>query len=299
VSFSLGYRPAFVVVDLANMVKRCVHVKAAPLLDTSGKEIGHIYRFIKSLMGLRRHGGKLVFALEGGKQEQKYELHAGYKSGRGNPDSTVVGDGDLVAECMNVVPFITGYIIQHDSYEADDVIASFIHNNRERPCLIVSNDHDLWYLLKYPTVKIQTQNGMVDADHCASSFFKLGPDKRAGCLPKAVPLAKALFGDKSDTIPGIRGLRKDWVLPFLQDPGVKHKPATFFEWADGQSHKLTKAQAALIALDSNRDQVHTMFKVTRPSVHVPYTQVKMQGDAESYQAFLQSYGFQSLYNTAI
>lgn len=88
-------------------------------------------------------------------------------------------------------------------WEADDVIASMVGKLdedwlEENEVHIWSQDKDLHQLLTHPNIKMIGKGGEITTMDDAIEYW--------GHAPEAVPLLKALMGDTSDNIPGIRGV---------------------------------------------------------------------------------------------
>ena len=107
--------------------------------------------------------------------------------------------------------------------EADDLIASICRVIDDEVICIISNDKDLWSLLK-PNVFIQksVSDSIINEAKMAEDFN--------GVTPDLWPLVKAIAGDKSDNISGVPRIREKTaskmiaektVYDLLSDPEVK------------------------------------------------------------------------------
>jgi 5'-3' exonuclease len=82
-------------------------------------------------------------------------------------------------------------------HEADDVIATLCARNHDGLSLVISNDRDLWQLMRprvgifNPILKRPTTYGDVERGY------------GAGVRPCHVPLIKALWGDGGDNVPNV------------------------------------------------------------------------------------------------
>lgn len=100
-------------------------------------------------------------------------------------------------------------IFSKEGYEADDIIASIVKTYSKHvpygSLVVVSTDKDLYQLL----------------DHCIIYHFKSGEltrevfAKRYPFPPKVWPYFRALTGDASDAIPGIKSVGPDRAIHFL------------------------------------------------------------------------------------
>ena len=83
-------------------------------------------------------------------------------------------------------------VVRCDGYEADDVIATLVHQAGDREIHISSEDKDLYQLIS-PTVTQLTRAGYMDADACRRKFG-VGPELMGDLL--------AVVGDTADNIQG-------------------------------------------------------------------------------------------------
>lgn len=87
--------------------------------------------------------------------------------------------------------------IECDGWEADDVVGAMVHRfvTKGLPVTVYTNDLDYWQLMQYRNVRIDG--------------IKL--ESVPPCAPHHIPLYKALVGDKSDNIDGVKGFGpKSW-----------------------------------------------------------------------------------------
>lgn len=97
-------------------------------------------------------------------------------------------------------------------YEADDVIATLLHDHRRMTVRIVSNDRDFYQFVSARVRVLAPARG-------TSELREVGPaDVQAafGVLPAQVPDLKALVGDASDDIPGVPGVGLKTAAALLQ-----------------------------------------------------------------------------------
>lgn len=204
----------YVILDWSNVVHRAAAV-AAP------------EKFIELLASMlvnyrrRFHGWKFCFALDSpGGVEARRAVLPSYKQNRASRDAA---DQERYKSNMELslemLEHLDGISARSRQGEADDVIASFIQQSkRGRRFVIVSEDRDLWQLIK-PNVTVWTrQNNEINQESCVRSL---------GALPNRVPMIKALLGDPADCIPrGVERVKKEDLLRvarMLRSPdGLEH-----------------------------------------------------------------------------
>lgn len=97
-------------------------------------------------------------------------------------------------------------VFQYQGYEADDIIASISFEDIGN-ILIVSSDRDLYQLLSPTTTIFNTTLGKKVT---LQSFFQ-----QWKIIPDQWPVAKAIAGDRSDTITGVKGVGEITAAKYL------------------------------------------------------------------------------------
>ncbi|HEV8353158.1 MAG TPA: 5'-3' exonuclease H3TH domain-containing protein [bacterium] len=103
---------------------------------------------------------------------------------------------------MRFIEGLGGRALLVDGYEADDVIATLTARRRGRPVRIVSSDRDFYQLVSDAVRLVMPVRGL-------SEVREVGPpevEAAWGVPPALVADLKALVGDTSDDIPGVRGV---------------------------------------------------------------------------------------------
>ncbi len=98
-------------------------------------------------------------------------------------------------------------------YEADDVLATLLRQNRRMSVRIVSSDRDFYQLVS-PRVRVLAPVRGV------SEMREVGPadvHTLYGIAPSQIPDLKALMGDPSDDIPGVRGIGPKTAAALLRE----------------------------------------------------------------------------------
>ena len=203
------------IVDGLNLFIRAF--TATPTMNMRGEHVGGLTGFIKSLFSIIRQFRPtrcvLVFDGYDGSRARR-EKFSEYKSGRKNKDKFnrfVDLDGMLnepasmqdqfmrLADYLAVLPISTVLV---DYVEADDAIAHIVtkyYKDMDRSdMIIVSSDKDFLQLVT-DRVKVYspTKRKLYDRSKVVAEF---------GISPKNYLTFRALTGDASDNIPGIRGI---------------------------------------------------------------------------------------------
>lgn len=206
--FGLARPKIDIIIDVSNMAFRAAFRFAE--LTHQGAPTGHIYGSLSMLLALKRHYSekhdcRLVFALDG-KCRWRREVLPEYKGNRGSRGSASSGMMEEVIEAVGMLPGLTVY---SPDDEADDVIAAHIAAYPTKQHVVFSKDRDLWQLSHNHMVRIisSSKEPPVSIYKIEEDFFTTNP--------RLVPLSKALIGDTSDNIPGVKGFSRDDLKQLL------------------------------------------------------------------------------------
>ena len=137
----------------------------------------------------------------------RHRLFDGYKAGR---DAT---PEDLSAQIPVVRELIGAHripVVEVQDFEADDVIATLVHRApKNAHVAIVSTDKDLMQLV---SDRVTLLDGMKDRRYGPAEV-----EARFGVRPERVLDLRALVGDPSDNIPGVKGIGEKGAAKLLEE----------------------------------------------------------------------------------
>ena len=196
-------------VDAMNLF--CRHYIAHPQVSSLGQPMGGVVGFLYTLRRLveQQRPNNIIVAWEGGGSARRRALFPEYKGHRrpvklnrfyeDDIPNTVENRDDQVKSlvaCLKHVPVCQIYV---GNCEADDVIGYLCRTRyRDEDVTIVSSDKDFYQLLN-ATTKIYRpgKKVFVTKEDMLQEF---------GISPCNFPIAKAICGDSSDNIPGVKGI---------------------------------------------------------------------------------------------
>ena len=152
----------------------------------------------------------MVVAFDIGKnfRKEKYDF---YKEGRSETPDDLKLQMPIAREILKAMGIA---YLELAPYEADDIIgtvAKHAESNPEYYTLIVSSDKDLLQLISFETeIKLLKQSGFIRYNE---ESFKAD----YGIEPIKIIDLKALMGDASDNIPGVKGIGEKTALKLLQE----------------------------------------------------------------------------------
>lgn len=138
------------------------------------------------------------------------KMYDGYKANRkGMPE-------DLAQQLPYMKKIIKAMgiaIIEQEGYEADDIIGtiSAACADKKIPCTVSTGDRDSFQLVNdYVTVRLAKTKGDI--------YYTPGViEDEYGVTPKQMIEVKALMGDTSDNIPGVRGIGEKTALSLIKE----------------------------------------------------------------------------------
>ncbi len=135
------------------------------------------------------------------------EIYPPYKANRSEPPEDLVPQFPLMRASVRAFGLTP---VEQDRYEADDLIATYARQARERGAdvLIVSADKDLMQLVGPGVAMYDPASGEAGAKG-AREERRIGPEEVVayfGVPPEKVVDVQALAGDSTDNVPGARGI---------------------------------------------------------------------------------------------
>ena len=263
------------VVDALNQFLRSYIVD--PSMSSQGQPIGGSKGFLKILNKLTRDikPDKIIVVWDGeGGSKRRKSVNKNYKAGR-KPIRLNRGVRNLsereeeenkswqqvrVLEYLNQTPTIQ-FLEPH--VEADDVIAAIVqhHSLEEWQKVIVSSDKDFIQLLDEKTILYRpTQKEVLNKKNILE-HYKIHPTNFA--------LARALVGDSSDNLKGIRGVGLSTVakrFPFLINEETYHL-SDLVEECEKQEAQL-KIHKSVISEQSLIKENYKLMQLYAPSLPI-------------------------------
>jgi DNA polymerase-1 len=168
------------------------------LQTSSGQEVQAVFGFCRTINKLLEQFDPhyLVVAWDSRGKNFRHELYAEYKATRMAPPVSLAAQRELIWEYLDTVGI---FHVQKEGFEADDVIASLVSQEKdEHQIVLVCADKDMYQLLDQGILIYDPfKEKLIDA-HDFKTERGYGPEK--------VALYHALLGDSSDNIPGVQGI---------------------------------------------------------------------------------------------
>lgn len=123
---------------------------------------------------------------------------------------------EWLAEVASVEEHAGVKSVRADACEADDVIATLVRQAREQQLrtVVLGNDRDIYALVGEWCIV-----GLLSVGDGVKWYNRQGVKDRMGVWPEMIPALKALSGDDSDNIPGVRGIGPKRAIKLLEQHG--------------------------------------------------------------------------------
>ncbi|MDF2388680.1 DNA polymerase I [Nostoc ellipsosporum NOK] len=220
-------RPTFILVDGHSLAFRSYFAFAkgrdGGLRTKTGIPTSVCFGFLKSLLEVMatQQPQAMAIAFDLGLPTFRHEADDTYKADRpGTPE-------DFVPDLKNLHELLDGFnlpIFTAPGYEADDVLGTLAQKATAAgyKVKILTGDRDLFQLID-PDKEITVLNFSPDAlkrsTNSITEFSTEEVKEKLGVLPTQIVDFKALCGDKSDNIPGVRGIGEKTAVQLLNTYG--------------------------------------------------------------------------------
>ncbi len=142
----------------------------------------------------------------------RHKMFDGYKATRKPMPQELVVQVPVLKDLLHAMKIHT---VELEGYEADDIIGTLSRAFDNAEVLIYTGDRDSYQLVKEHVSVCFTKRGVSDLEKLTNENFY----QKVGLYPSQIIDEKALMGDASDNIPGIRGVGPKTALDLLRKYG--------------------------------------------------------------------------------
>ena len=205
-----------ILIDGHSLAYRAFHALPEDMKTSQGELTNAIYGFTSMLLNVMRDEEPTHIAVTFDKGHTfRHEVYPEYKAHRAKMPDEMRSQMDRVRQ---VVETLGIPVFEQDGYEADDLLGTLARQagEQEVDTLIVTGDMDLLQLVDEHTRVLTSRWRFSD-----TVIYDLdGVRERYGIMPSQLVDYKAIVGDKSDNIPGVRGVGKKTATKLLQQHGA-------------------------------------------------------------------------------
>nr|WP_267505920.1 DNA polymerase I [Borreliella garinii] len=200
-------------IDALNIIFRNYHVlKNYPLLNTQGENVNAFIGFFKTLFFIikEKNPEHLIIAFDSEVPTFRKQKYPNYKATRDAPPNDLIPQIGWIKEGLLKAKIP---IFEIEGYEADDILASFAKKAEKNNYLtyIISPDKDLLQTMSEYIKILKIEN---------NSFVEMNNEyviKKFGINSFQIKDYLAIVGDRSDNIPGIKGIGSKGAANLLRE----------------------------------------------------------------------------------
>ncbi len=274
-------------IDGYSLLYRAFYALPQSISTTSGLPTNALYGFTSMLLKLLSEEDEeigLGVVWDAGKPAFRMEIFPEYKAQRSSMPEELkaqLDHLDQILEAMNIPA------IRAEGFEADDVLATLSKRVPEGMQLgIVTGDQDAMQLVDGNVKVLRTTRGVSEL----KSYGRDEVIEEYGVTPEQIPDYKALTGDPSDNIPGVKGIGPKGASSLLKEFGTVEK---LYENLDEVGAKGTRKK-----LEEGRENAFVSLELARMRFDVPVEfdaeALKFEGVSPESREILRRYEFRSL-----
>src|SRR5918992_3835540 len=244
-------------IDGYSLLYRAFYALPQSIVTTSGLPTNALYGFTSMILKLLDEDEEVGIGVvwDAGKPAFRMEIYPEYKAQRSSMPEELkaqLDHLDQILEAMNIPA------IRAEGFEADDVLATLSKRLPEGMELgIVTGDQDAMQLVDGNVKVLRTTRGVSEL----KSYGREEVIEEYGVTPEQIPDYKALTGDPSDNIPGVRGIGPKSASNLL---GRFATVAEIYDNLDAISAKGTRKK-----LEEGRESAFMSLELARMRFDVP------------------------------
>ena len=222
---SIAQKPLLILLDGHSLAFRSYYAfnnsRREPLVNSQGVPTSICFGFINSLLQVLETESpqSMAIAFDLGEPTFRHEADDNYKSDRAEtPD-------DFLPDIQNLQRLLEGFklpIITKAGYEADDILGTVAIKASEAGyrVKIVTGDRDLFQMVddeKGISILYLHNQTFRKSSRSYTEFDRAGVIQKMGITPEQIVDYKALCGDPSDCIPGVKGIGDKTAVKLLNE----------------------------------------------------------------------------------
>src|SRR5215216_4191877 len=273
-------------IDGYSLLYRAFYALPQSISTTSGLPTNALYGFTSMILKLLGEDEEVGIGVvwDAGKPAFRMEIYPEYKAQRSSMPEELkaqLDHLDQILEAMNIPA------IRAEGFEADDVLATLSKRVPEDVELgIVTGDQDAMQLVDGNVKVLRTTRGVSEL----KSYGRDEVIKEYGVTPEQIPDYKALTGDPSDNIPGVKGIGPKGASSLLREFGTVEN---LYENLDEVGAKGTRKK-----LEEGRENAFVSLELARMRFDVPVEfdaeALRFEGVAPQSREILRRYEFRTL-----
>lgn len=198
-----------VIIDGSSLLYRAFY--ALPPLSKNGVYTNAVFGFLRMLLSIYRtlDPEYMAVSFDKGRETFRTKMYSEYKATRKPAPDELVPQFALIKEVLRVMGVA---VYEPEGYEGDDVLGTLSRRYEDSlPVYIVTGDRDALQLSDEHVTVLLTRKGISQMDAMTPEAVM----EKYQITPSQVIDMKALMGDASDNIPGVRGVGEKTALKLI------------------------------------------------------------------------------------
>ncbi len=208
-------KPKLIIIDGNAIIHRSFHALPPTLRTKDGVLVNAVYGFTSFLLKALNefHPEYVILTLDKAGKTFRHEAYPEYKATRTKAPDELYEQIPLVKQVAKVFDIP---IFELSGFEADDLIGTLskrADSEKNLETIIMTGDMDTLQLISDKTKVYTMSRGLSDS----VLYDATKVNERYGLSPEQIVDYKALRGDPSDNIPGVRGIGEKTAVELLQN----------------------------------------------------------------------------------
>ena len=253
-------------IDGNSMANRAFYATMGRMMKTpTGISTNAVYGFFQIMFKTieEENPDKIIVAFDISSSEKRTKIFSEYKAGRHKAPEDLTIQFPIIKELLRMMNIP---IVQKDGIEADDILGAIAKKEGKKgnKIIILTGDRDYFQLVDMNVSIRYPKTIMGKTEYIIYDNYKI--NEEYGLTPEKLIEVKALMGDASDNIPGVKGIGEKTALKLIIQFGSLEKIYEYIENSDGKEI----AKATLNKLIQDKEMAYISRDLGRIDIEYDY-----------------------------
>ena len=253
-------------IDGNSMANRAFYATMGRMMKTpTGISTNAVYGFFQIMFKTieEENPDKIIVAFDISSSEKRTKIFSEYKAGRHKTPEDLTMQFPIIKELLRMMNIP---IVQKDGIEADDILGAIAKKEGKKgnKIIILTGDRDYFQLVDMNVNIRYPKTIMGKTEYIIYDNYKV--NEEYGLTPEKLIEVKALMGDASDNIPGVKGIGEKTALKLIIQFENFEKIYKYIENSDGKEI----AKATLNKLIQDKEMAYISRDLGRIDIEYDY-----------------------------
>ena len=253
-------------IDGNSMANRAFYATMGRMMKTpAGISTNAVYGFFQIMFKTieEENPDKIIVAFDISSSEKRTKIFSEYKAGRHKTPEDLTMQFPIIKELLRMMNIP---IVQKDGIEADDILGAIAKKEGKKgnKIIILTGDRDYFQLVDMNVNIRYPKTIMGKTEYIIYDNYKV--NEEYGLTPEKLIEVKALMGDASDNIPGVKGIGEKTALKLIIQFENLEKIYEYIENSDGKEI----AKATLNKLIQDKEMAYISRDLGRIDIEYDY-----------------------------